>query len=139
MSVAFMTGRFIFGGFFIMNGIHHLLSSRTLAQYAAAKGVPTPEAAVVLTGLLILFGGVCIVLGWRPELGIGAIALFLIGVTPVMHNFWVESGRTDGGPGELHEEHGAARRHADVQCSAAAVAGEHRGAPSHRGLNVPWR
>lgn len=92
MSVAFMTGRFIFGGFFIMNGIHHLLSSRTLAQYAAAKGVPTPEAAVVLTGLLILFGGVCIVLGWRPELGIGAIALFLIGVTPVMHNFWVESG-----------------------------------------------
>ena len=92
MSVAFMTGRFIFGGFFIMSGINHLLSSRTMAQFAAAKGVPMPEAAVVLTGLLILFGGISILIGWRPELGIGAIALFLIGVTPAMHNFWVESG-----------------------------------------------
>jgi putative oxidoreductase len=74
VSVTFMTGRFIFGGFFIMNGINHLLSSRTMAQYAAAKGVPVPEGAVVLTGLLILFGGISILLGWRPELGIGAIA-----------------------------------------------------------------
>ena len=92
MSAAFMTGRFIFGGFFIFNGIHHLLSSRTIAQYAAAKGVPMPEAAVILTGLLILFGGVSLLLGWRPELGIAAIAIFLIGVTPTMHNFWAESG-----------------------------------------------
>ena len=92
MPVAFMTGRFIFGGFFIMNGIHHLLSSQTMAQYAAAKGVPVPEAAVVLTGLLILFGGISLLLGWHPEFGIGAIAIFLIGVTPAMHNFWAESG-----------------------------------------------
>jgi len=92
VSVAFMTGRFVFGGFFIMNGINHLLTSRTMAQYAAAKGVPAPEAAVVLSGLLILFGGISILLGWQPELGIGAIAIFLIGVTPVMHNFWTESG-----------------------------------------------
>ena len=92
MSMAFVTGRFIFGGFFIFNGIHHLLSSRTLAQFAAAKGVPAPEAAVLLTGLLILFGGISILLGWQPELGIAAIAMFLIGVTPLMHNFWAETG-----------------------------------------------
>jgi putative oxidoreductase len=92
VAVAFMTGRFIFGGFFIMSGLHHLLSSQTMARFAAAKGVPAPEVAVVLTGLLILFGGVSILLGWRPELGLGAIAIFLIGVTPLMHNFWVEAG-----------------------------------------------
>jgi putative oxidoreductase len=92
VAFAFMTGRFIFGGFFIMNGLHHLLSSQTMAQYTAAKGVPAPEAAVVLTGLLILFGGISILLGWRPEFGLGAIVIFLIGVTPLMHNFWAETG-----------------------------------------------
>lgn len=92
MPAAFVIGRFIFGGFFIMNGLNHLLSPAMLTQYAASKGVLAPDVAVLLSGLVILFGGISVLLGWRPELGIGAIVMFLAGVSLPMHNFWAESG-----------------------------------------------
>jgi hypothetical protein len=56
MAVAFLVGRFLFGGYFIYNGLNHFLSSAMLTQFAAAKGVPAPSLAVAVAGLLILFG-----------------------------------------------------------------------------------
>jgi putative oxidoreductase len=92
MAGAFLLGRFLFGGFFLFSGLNHFLSLAQDAHLAAAKGVPFPEAAVMLTGGLLIAGGLSILLGWRPELGITAIVVFLVLVTPMMHNFWDESG-----------------------------------------------
>jgi putative oxidoreductase len=92
MTALFVTGRVIFGGFFIINGLNLLMSHAMMAQLAASKGVPAADVAVVVAGALILFGGASIVLGWRPELGIAAIAVFLVCVTFPMHDFWAESG-----------------------------------------------
>jgi putative oxidoreductase len=92
MEKMFLIGRFIFGGYFIMNGLNHFISRGMMAQFAAAKGVPMAEVAVPLSGLLILLGGLSILLGWQPDLGIGAIVLFLVCVSPIMHNFWAEAG-----------------------------------------------
>ena len=88
MALAFLIGRLIFGGFFLYNGVNMLLTLPQATQYAAAKGVPIPEVAVMVAALLLLFGSASILLGWRPELGIGAIVLFLIAVSFPMHNFW---------------------------------------------------
>ena len=88
MKVPFLLGRLIFGGFFLYNGINHLKERKSLAQYAQAKNVPQPEAAVVASGVALLMGGTSILLGVRPKLGALAIAGFLVGVSPVMHNFW---------------------------------------------------
>jgi uncharacterized membrane protein YphA (DoxX/SURF4 family) len=55
---------------------------------AALKGVPLPEVAVLATGLLILAGGLSIIFGVVPHIGTLCIALFLVGVSPMMHNFW---------------------------------------------------
>jgi len=68
------------------------MSHAMLAEYASVKGVPLPEVAVPLSGLLILFGGISLLLGWKPELGIGAIIVFLLGVSFPMHDFWAETG-----------------------------------------------
>jgi uncharacterized membrane protein YphA (DoxX/SURF4 family) len=92
LTTVFLIGRVLFGGFFIINGLNHFMSRSMMAQFAAAKGVPMPDVAVIAAGVLILFGGVSIVLGWQPELGIGAIVLFLVGVSFPMHDFWTESG-----------------------------------------------
>ena len=81
-------GRLIFGGYFIYSGLHHLLDHVVLASYAAQRGVPAPDLAVLGTGLLILIGGVCVATGAAPRTGAAMIALFLIGVTPIMHAFW---------------------------------------------------
>jgi len=94
MTGAFLIGRLIFGAFFIYNGVNHFLSLAMMTQFVAAKGVPAPSVAVAVTGALIIFGGLSILLGWRPELGIAAIVVFLLGVSFPMHNFWAESDPT---------------------------------------------
>jgi putative oxidoreductase len=88
MKAAFLIGRLVFGGFFLYNGIHHLKERKSLAQYAESKNVPLAEAAVAATGIALIAGGTSILLGVKPKLGTAAIAGFLAGVSPVMHNFW---------------------------------------------------
>jgi putative oxidoreductase len=83
MKVPFLIGRMIFGGFFIYNGIHHFTSRKQISQYVAAKNVPLPELAVTGTG-----AGTSILLGVKPKYGAAALAGFLLGVSPVMHDFW---------------------------------------------------
>jgi uncharacterized membrane protein YphA (DoxX/SURF4 family) len=88
MKVPFLIGRIVFGGFFLYNGIHHFLERKSLAQYAEAKKVPLPDLAVTATGVMQAIGGASILLGVKPKLGGLAIAGFLAGVSPMMHNFW---------------------------------------------------
>lgn len=88
MEQVFLLGRILFGGFFLYNGINHYLSLGTMAQYAAAKGLPSPELAVAASGVLLVFGGASILLGFLPRIGILAIVLFLAVVSVTMHNFW---------------------------------------------------
>jgi len=88
MKSVFLIGRLIFGGFFLYNGIHHLKERKAMAQYAQSKKVPMAEVAVTATGVALIGGGASILLGIKPKLGTAAIAAFLAGVSPVMHNFW---------------------------------------------------
>ena len=88
MKAPFLIGRLLFGGFFLYNGINHFKNRGQMAQYAASKGVPKADAAIVATGALLAFGGASIITGILPKLGTPAIAAFLGGVSPVMHNFW---------------------------------------------------
>jgi uncharacterized membrane protein YphA (DoxX/SURF4 family) len=88
MKVPFLIGRLLFGGFFLYNGINHFKERKQLSQYAGAKHVKMPEIAVPTTGALLLIGGTSILLGIKPKIGALAIAGFLAGVSPVMHDFW---------------------------------------------------
>lgn len=88
MKASFVIGRMLLGGFFLYNGINHFKQRKELAQYAASKGVPAAEAAVVVSGAALTVGGASILLGIKPKLGALAILGFLAGVSPVMHNFW---------------------------------------------------
>jgi putative oxidoreductase len=88
MNDLFLVGRIIFGGFFVFNGINHLLTFDPTVQYVAAKGIPLPEVAVLLGTALLLVGGLSVLFGFIPEIGLACIALFLAGVSPLMHNFW---------------------------------------------------
>jgi putative oxidoreductase len=56
--------------------------------YAASQGVPLASIAVPFSGLLALAGGLSILLGYRARIGAWLIVLFLVGVTPMLHNFW---------------------------------------------------
>ncbi len=88
MELLFLLARILFGGFFIINGINHVLKSDTMVPYAASKGVPAPKYAVIASGILILAGGLGIVLGVYVEWAVALLVLFLLVVTFMMHNFW---------------------------------------------------
>ena len=88
MKAAFLIGRLVFGGFFLYNGINHLKQRKQLGQYAESKNVPMAEVTVAATGVVLIAGGASILLGVKPKLGTAAVAGFLAGVSPVMHNFW---------------------------------------------------
>ncbi|MFZ2054667.1 MAG: DoxX family protein [Candidatus Aminicenantales bacterium] len=88
MNVAFLMGRLIVGAYYIYNGLHHFIKLGQLTEYAKFKGVPLPQVAVIGAGILLLIGGITIVLGKFPEIGVAALVLFFIPVTFMMHNFW---------------------------------------------------
>ena len=88
MKTLFLTGRILFGGYFLYGGIHHFAQLSTLSRYAASKHVPAPKLAVGGSGMLLFLGGLSILLGTWPHIGALLIAVFLVGVSPAMHNFW---------------------------------------------------
>ena len=81
-----LAGRLCFALIFLMAAPNHF-SHQTIA-YAAAQGVPLASIAVPLSGIIALLGGLSILLGYRVRIGAWLIVLFLVGVTPAMHNFW---------------------------------------------------
>ncbi len=53
--------------------------------------MPAPKLAVIVSGLLILLGGLSILFGVRPTWGIIAVTLFMVPVTLIMHNYWADT------------------------------------------------
>jgi putative oxidoreductase len=89
---ALLIGRVLVGGMFVWAAISNLGDLDAKVGYAASKGLPAPTFFVTAASLLLLAGGLSIMAGFRPQLGAVAAAMFLIGVTPVMHNFWALQG-----------------------------------------------
>jgi uncharacterized membrane protein YphA (DoxX/SURF4 family) len=92
ITFIFLVGRLVAGGMYFMAGAQNLLQLDAKAGYAASKGVSNPTFWVVAASVLLLIGGFSIAVGIRPYLGVTAIALFLVPVTVIMHNFWTLTG-----------------------------------------------
>ena len=87
----FLIGRILYGGFFVMGGLNHFRNLGMMSGFTASKGVPAAKGAVLFSGLLILVGGLSVIVGWHVRIGLACIVLFLLPVTFLMHNFWVET------------------------------------------------
>ena len=91
MSVVFLIGRLLFVYLFVESGLMNLRAKRAQVDQAAAKDVPEPGVAVPAAGLLAVVGGISVALGLYGDVGALLIAVFLVGVTPVMHAYWRET------------------------------------------------
>src|SRR5260221_8872472 len=86
MKYIVLMGRVLFSSIFVMASLGHF-SDQTIS-YAAAQGVPLASIAVPLSGVLALLGGLSVALGYKAKYGAWLLALFLVPVTVMMHNFW---------------------------------------------------
>ena len=90
MAGAFLIGRILAGGYFLFGACHHFTQTGQMAHYAGLRGVPAPTAAVLVAGVLLLIGGLSLLLGAFPRIGVAALVVFLVPVTLVMHAFWAD-------------------------------------------------
>lgn len=88
MEIAFLLGRLIFGGYFVMSGINHFTQKKNMSAYAQSKHIPSPELAVALSGAVLFVSGACIIFGWFVTISLLALIAFLFIVSFTMHNFW---------------------------------------------------
>ena len=91
-EVAFLLSRVGFGGVLAFMGLNHFLNAEEMTGYAEFKGIPAPEASVLLSGGLLVFGGLSVVTGVLPAIGAGALAVFLVVSAVTMHDFWDADG-----------------------------------------------
>lgn len=87
-EITFLVGRIIVGIYFLFNASNHFFQVENMTGYAESKGMPAPKLAVLGSGILLLIGGLSILTGFRPTIGIAALVLFLLVVTFTMHAFW---------------------------------------------------
>jgi uncharacterized membrane protein YphA (DoxX/SURF4 family) len=94
MTIAFLIGRVILGLYWLHTAYGHIFKASGMLGYAQSKGIKsagTAKLAVIGTGILALLGGFSILAGYRPELGIACLVVFLIGVSSKMHPYWKET------------------------------------------------
>ena len=88
MELLLLIGRILFGVFFIMSGINHFTNAGMMSGYAKSKNVPGAYLAVVGTGVMLVFGGLSVLLGLFPVVGLVLIVVFLLPTSVIIHNFW---------------------------------------------------
>lgn len=88
MNIVLIIGQVLLGGFFIYNGYNHLVNRKGLAGYAQMKGIPFPMVAVVMTGIMLIIGGLSVITGMYIILGMMLLVVFLVPTTIMMHAFW---------------------------------------------------
>jgi putative oxidoreductase len=94
MDIVLIIGRVLFALRFISSGVSHLTKLEAMTGYAQYKKVPAAKFGVVLSGLMILLGGLYIAFGVYADLGALLIALFLIPTSFLTHAFWKETDAT---------------------------------------------
>ncbi|HZM28831.1 MAG TPA: DoxX family protein [Gemmatimonadales bacterium] len=89
--MVFLIGRVLYGGFFVISGARHFINLKSMSAYASSRGVPVPQAAVLGSGLIAVLGGLSIMLGALPTVGIILLVMFLIPVSLMVHNYWADT------------------------------------------------
>ena len=87
-SILLLVGRVLFGGFFLVMAMNHYMKTDMLVGYAESAGVPSAKLAVLLSGLLILGGGLGVILGVYVGYALLGIAVFLVLTMIMVHKFW---------------------------------------------------
>lgn len=84
-------GRVLFTLMLVLGGVNHFTKSADMAAYAAHKKVPSPKLANLVSGLLLVLGGLSVLLGVYADLGAILAAVVLLAMAVFMHNFWTQT------------------------------------------------
>ena len=114
MDIVFLVARILFALIFIASGFAHFTNRKAMTEYAAAVGAPAPGPGVLISGLMILAGGLMIVLGIWGDLGALLLVAFLLPTTFIMHAFWKMDAEQDPQMAQLEQMQRGVDSHLDI-------------------------
>ena len=91
METVMFIGRLLFSVMFVLGGLNHFTQAENMTGYAQHKGVPAAKFANLLSGVVLVLGGLSIILGDWADLGALAVSVLLIVMAVMMHDFWKQS------------------------------------------------
>jgi putative oxidoreductase len=83
-----VAGRVLLALMFIYSGFGKLGNLEGTAGYIASGGLPLASVLAVIVGLLELFGGLAIAIGFQARWAALALGLFTIAASLLFHKFW---------------------------------------------------
>ncbi|WP_139492094.1 DoxX family protein [Brevibacillus dissolubilis] len=83
-----LLGRILIGAVFAFMGLYKILNWGMTAGWMGMKGVPMVPIALVVAIIAELGGGLAIMFNIKLRVVAVALALFMIPVNFIMHNFW---------------------------------------------------
>jgi putative oxidoreductase len=83
-----VAGRVLLALMFILAGFGKLSDISGTAGYIASGGLPMASALAVLVGLLELFGGIAVAVGFQARWAALALGLFTLAASVLFHKFW---------------------------------------------------
>ncbi|WP_458190254.1 DoxX family protein [Haladaptatus sp. NG-WS-4] len=86
-------GRFLFSGILAYMAVDGFKNNEKRVEIAKESGVPVPELLVPLVTGMLFVANIGIVLWKYPRASAGALIVFFLGTTPVIHNFWTMDGK----------------------------------------------
>lgn len=84
----YFAGRALLGLYFILPGIMKVTGFSGTAEYMAAHGMVFVPFFLVLTIIIQIVGGSCLVVGYRQQPVAFVLAGLVLLISVVMHNFW---------------------------------------------------
>ena len=87
-DVLLLVARVLFGGVLAFMGLNHFMQLEGMTGYAQHKGLPAPKLSVLVSGAVLVLGGLSVATGVLPVVGAVALAAFLVVSALTMHDFW---------------------------------------------------
>ena len=91
MNSIILIGRILFALAPVILGLGHLAKVDAMAGYAKFKKVPAAKLSVLVSGALLVVGGLSIMLCVYADLGALVISVLLIVMALKMHDFWTQT------------------------------------------------
>lgn len=74
-----------------MSGINHFTKTEGMVGYASQRGMMSPKVMALLSGVVLLLGGLGVLLGLYVEIALGLLAFFLLASSFGIHHFWTDT------------------------------------------------
>jgi putative oxidoreductase len=81
-----LIGRVLLAAIFLLSGISKLSNPAGTVAYIASVGLPFPELGLVIATIVEIFGGIALILGYKPRIVAMTLALYTLATAVFFHH-----------------------------------------------------